>query len=396
MNTSALPLIVAWFETAMPDGPAIGDPETTTWGDFASCFWYRREGEKDGPCFALARFQRESDGRHVRRVARNVLARTAIALDIETNKDTGEVPPGVSDIVARLMRLQLASVVSTTHSHDPASPRYRIVLPVTHELDAELPVAEAAAGMIGLEGVIDPSKANAASIFYMPSCPLDALDQHSNIVIPGAPIDAAWAIERGTELLTARRAEEDLIAARSFAEAKTSLSRAIAVGIEPATGLIAKLRAHLSMDQILRTHGYDRQRGRYRHPASSSGSFGAHVVILGGIDRVYSHNATDPLHRANLPEWCTVTALDVVDVVTILDFGGDRRRALADLASRFNLSTTEQRRQLSALIWRTIRRGDSQQAIQAAAFAEGQRLGLTRADVIAVAKWVAIGQGLAA
>jgi hypothetical protein len=42
-------LTVAWFETAMPDGPAYGDPETTTWGNFASIFsGSRREGNKDG------------------------------------------------------------------------------------------------------------------------------------------------------------------------------------------------------------------------------------------------------------------------------------------------------------------------------------------------------------
>ncbi len=33
-----LRLTVAWFDTATPDGPAYGDPETTTWGNFASIF----------------------------------------------------------------------------------------------------------------------------------------------------------------------------------------------------------------------------------------------------------------------------------------------------------------------------------------------------------------------
>ena len=29
-----LPLVVSWFPTAKPDGPAIGDPERTTWRAF--------------------------------------------------------------------------------------------------------------------------------------------------------------------------------------------------------------------------------------------------------------------------------------------------------------------------------------------------------------------------
>ena len=60
-------LTVSWFETAMPDGPAYGDPETLRWADFASIFDFRREGLKDGPCLVPSRFQLEPDGRRVTR-----------------------------------------------------------------------------------------------------------------------------------------------------------------------------------------------------------------------------------------------------------------------------------------------------------------------------------------
>ena len=56
----------------------------------AGVFWWRREGEKDGPNFVPPRFTLEPDGRHVRRLKRNLIARTAVALDCETNKKTGE------------------------------------------------------------------------------------------------------------------------------------------------------------------------------------------------------------------------------------------------------------------------------------------------------------------
>ena len=66
------------------------------WVEFVSIFEHHRDWiEKEGPCFAPARFKLETDGRHVRRLGANVIARTAIFLDIEANKKTGEVPPSL-------------------------------------------------------------------------------------------------------------------------------------------------------------------------------------------------------------------------------------------------------------------------------------------------------------
>ena len=104
-GTDGLLLTVAWFETGMPKGPALGDPETIAWHEFASIFEWRREGEKDGCCFVPARFKLEADGRQVRRLGVNVLARTAIALDVETNKKTGEVPPALDTAIRRIEAL---------------------------------------------------------------------------------------------------------------------------------------------------------------------------------------------------------------------------------------------------------------------------------------------------
>ena len=141
---------------------------------------------------------------------------------------------------------------------------------------------------------------------------------------------------------------------------------------------------------MLAAHGYDRQGTKFRHPNSQSGSYGADIKVLGGIERIYSHNGTDLLHRDNLPDWCGgVTALDVVDVVTILDFGGDRTRALRELAERFGISKTDERRTLAKLIFSMVRREAPQEAIEASAFAEGLRLGMSRAEVIDVASWCA-------
>ena len=81
--------------------------------------------------------------------------------------------------------------------------------------------------------------------------------------------------------------------------------------------------------------------------------------------------------------------IDVIDVVTILDFGGARQRALRELAQRFNLDKAAERRQLSQLIFRMIRQRAPQAAIESSAFTEALRLGMSRGEVIATAQWVA-------
>ena len=58
-----------------------------------------------------------------------------------------------------------------------------------------------------------------------------------------------------------------------------------------------------------------------------------------GVERVYSHHAADPLAEGNLPSWCGVKAIDVVDVVTILDYRSDRKKALSTLAKRFEIKS---------------------------------------------------------
>lgn len=390
MNTTDLPMTVAWFETAKPGGPAIGDPERTTWGNFASVFWWRREGPKDGPNFVPSRFKLERDGRHVRRKLYNVVARTAVALDCETNKETGEIPPDFADAAARIRAEGLAAVIYTSHSHQPQAPRYRIVCPLSEEIAPELPAPEVLAERLGLAGVLDRSKINASSLFYLPSAELDQLDHHDMQVIDGAPIDAAWMRQEAGAILAERQAEQDRLAEAAHKEAEARRQAKIAAGFDPDDSLIEKLRVHFDLAGELMAHGYDKSGTKYRHPNSSSGSYGADIKAFGGIERVFSHNGTDPLHAANLPDWCGgVTALDVIDVVTILDFGGNRTKALADLARRFGLTKAEEQRKVAAVIFRLIRQQAPQEGIETAAYSEGERLGLTRAEVERVAHWVA-------
>src|ERR1019366_8981841 len=146
-------------------------------------------------------FTLEPDGRHVRRLKRNLIARTAIALDCETNKETGEVPPSFTAAVLRVGETDHAAVICTSHNHTLEAPRYRIVLPLSEEIATDLPAVEVIAGHLGLLGVLDMSKIGAASLFYLPSCPYDALDLHQTAVISGAAVGAGWMRDHAGAIL---------------------------------------------------------------------------------------------------------------------------------------------------------------------------------------------------
>src|SRR5215472_13403531 len=134
-----LPLVISWFPTAKPEGPAIGDSECITWRNVAQVLsLWRREGEKDGPGFIPARFKLEPDDKHVRRLGANLIARTAVAMDCETNKRTGDVPPSPDDAAAQIRNAGWAGLLYTSHNHAVTAARYRIVLPVAREIDHEL------------------------------------------------------------------------------------------------------------------------------------------------------------------------------------------------------------------------------------------------------------------
>ena len=232
-GTDGLRLTVVWFETGIPSGPALGMPETLSWGKFWSIFERHEERlEKDGPCFVPARFKHEPDGRQVRRLGANVLARTAIALDLETNKKTGEVPPTLDTAIRRIEALGLAGFGYNSHSHRKGGDRYRLVLPLDREVAPDLPAVEILAERLGLLGVIDMSKRNPASLFYLPSRPYD-VDEHETICSRGGPVEAAWLETTGGRLLAARQAEADRIAAAAQAEAAARREAKLAAGFDP-------------------------------------------------------------------------------------------------------------------------------------------------------------------
>lgn len=394
MSVNDLPITVSRFASAKacdPDGFAYGVHHHTTWGALAALLQRRREGEKDGPCFCASTSTPEADGR-VRRLKANVTARTAIALDIETHKKTGEIPPTLTVAMDRVAAQGWAAVGYTSHNHQHgADIRYRLVLPMTHAIPDALPAPEVVAARLSLLGVLDTSKVGAASLFYLPSTGPGRWGLHQTASIAGAALDASALAQAAGKLQAARDAEAERIAAIAHAEAAARRAERLAAGFNPDDSLIERIRAHYDLAAVLAANRYDQSGKKFRHPNHSSGQYGADIAVFGGIERVFSHNASDPLHADNLPEWCGVTALDVVDVVTILAFGGDRRRALRELAERHGLNKAAERKRMAKLLFRLIKRRTAQADIEAAAYAEGITLGLSKSEVIQIANWV-VGQ----
>jgi hypothetical protein len=329
------PLVVVRFDTAFSAGPAIGPMQKVTWNDLARELSNRREGGKDGASLVFARFKPEPEG-SARRLKEYVLARTAVALDCETNKRTGEVPPPLGVAVRRAQTQGWGAILYTSHNHTLTAPRYRILLPLSAELPPDLPAVEVVAASLGLDGVLDRSKLGAASLFYLPSAKPGCMADHETITTSGTAIDAAWIRERAGALLATREAAQARQRLEAMATAEARRAAKIAAGLKPSENLIESIRGRLDLEAELLRHGYTQVANKFLYPGSETGVPGVHIMTSNdGVQRVYSHHATDPLAAGNLPSWCAVKAVDVVDVVTILDFGGDQKKALHHLAQRF-------------------------------------------------------------
>jgi hypothetical protein len=332
------PVTISVFDDSR-HGHGQGVP--TTWAALVKRLAEHREGEKDGSNFVPARFHPEpaKQGGGVRRTKARLVARTAVALDIEMNKGTGEIPLAFADAVAAVQRRGWAGVLYTSFNHTAELPRYRIVLPITSEVGHDLPAPEVVAEELGLTGVLDATKLGAASVFYAPRTTPDARAKHRAEEVSGEPIDADWLATKAGELKARQDAAKAELKRQHQEEARQRREARNAAGIDPGWSLIAQVRAHLDLREELIGHGYEpRENGRYLFPGSDTGVAGVQILDGDdGVQRAYSHHANDPLAPGNLPTGYA-KALDVVDVIAVLDHGGDQKKALHTLAQRFGIS----------------------------------------------------------
>lgn len=150
------------------------------WSQIAERCVRHEAGDKDGPAICCGVFNGS-------RGNANLVERTLVGLDIETNQTTGEVPIPVDAMVDYLIARRVRCVVWSTHSHTPDAPRYRVLLP----LEAAIPyqpeidpwISAAVAAELRCIGVCDQSKYGAASLFYLPRHPAGA--EHKAMEVTG-------------------------------------------------------------------------------------------------------------------------------------------------------------------------------------------------------------------
>jgi hypothetical protein len=247
-------------------------------------------GPKAGPgvCFATFDTTRGREG---------LKTRTAIALDIETSRTTGEVPPSVETAFRRLQALGHAGLVATTWSHREDAPRYRIVVPVPEIdlgddtmalIDPWLPIA--LARRLGLEGVIDASKLGADSYFFLPRHPAGRANQRFAAVAEGPVIDLMGLCQDAIALQVTEEREQ-----RARLRQSMTMDPKIRQVIE-------SFNARHPVEVLLARYGYHRRGRRWRSPFQSRLSAGATEVKHepDGTTRWISFSESDRLAKVGM------------------------------------------------------------------------------------------------
>jgi hypothetical protein len=176
---------------------------------------------------------------------------------------------------------------------------------------------------IKADGVIDPSKLGAESLFFLPRCPPEMIEHARVIDIPGKPISTKSLYAKAAELQAAEDAERRRMAeeARERANAKAAERRA--AGFTEADQPIDKLREVMpKLTDAMQEYGYRyfKRQDRWLHPSSTTGVPGI-MVFTGddGIERMISFHGCDSLEQS-LKTFGTVSH-DVVDFVIAQRWG---------------------------------------------------------------------------
>jgi hypothetical protein len=241
------------------------------WCRLAASLATHEVGDKDGMAICMAEFHGDQRG------GEHLICRTGIALDIEASKLTGEVPPPPWEIVKRLRALKVASVVYTTHSHDEGDTRYRVVAPLSQPMLLNDSLAEfdpfvalAFAKLLRLDGVTDPSKLGAASLFFTARYPAGRANLKYGEAVDGYPVDFATITGLAVRLYTAdMQSQRDEIRAGIGLDANTKAA-------------IESFNQSHPLVEALGHYGYRQSGARWKSPLQSSGSVGATVIKRDG------------------------------------------------------------------------------------------------------------------
>lgn len=230
----------------------------------------------------------------------------------------------------------------TTSSHQQEkngviANRWKVVMPLLSPISAER-YTMLCNGLALLKSS-DKAQARTNQVFYAP-----------NVIAPGAPYDyingCDWplldASDDSDPLVSAALAAYEQAQKKARAKASTAAPKPRNVSSLDVS-IIEKAVAAYDLASLIEAKGYTRIGRAWLSPESSTGNPGVHILRSpDGKERLYSHHgATDPLSNINHDGH----ALDVVDVLVALDYGGDFKRAIAQLADDLDPEGQKQRRQ---------------------------------------------------
>lgn len=230
----------------------------------------------------------------------------------------------------------------TTSSHQQSGKgnRWKVVIPLSEPVEADYFVRFARGAAIRLN--TDPAQVRLNQITYAPNvltkdAPFEFIDATDRPFLVAAPLTGKtnpFAVQ------CVAAYEKEQAKKKKAAQAAKPKPRPMHL-VNGSGGIIDKVCEQFDLECELEGKGYQIYGDSYLSPFSESGSPG--VYILTGKDgkkRCYSHHGTsDPLSNQNHDGH----ALDVFDVICIFEYGGDVKKAVADLADKVDPDGQKQR-----------------------------------------------------
>ena len=228
---------------------------------------------------------------------------------------------------------------TTTHqrpdNHSVVANRWRVVIPLAAPVDAKQyqQLAQGIAQRLGTDAAqartqqvfFAPNKADETAPYEFIDCTtqpfLNADDRQHPFVVNAI---AGW-----------QEIQRDKAAKAQSAKAKPRKPMDATQG-----SIIERVIQSHSLRDVLESNGYKRDGGDYLSPTSSSGNAGVHILERDGKEVCYSHHGDgDPLSAMNN----NGHALDVFDVLVILEHHGDMSAAVRALANKVDMEGQKER-----------------------------------------------------
>ena len=302
---------------------------TATWWQFAEWLDSPRvtagdsKADKDGTALIFASFHITS------RTDRNVSAVTALPFDIEQGHSANSPAPAQpGQIAQRLREMDVAFVLWSTFSHQPDSPRMRLVLPVSEPFDPAY-LADAlhlTAQRLGIEQVMHRSCVNPSRLMYAPAVPKSRADAYQTFHRLDVPaVDMGELTAEILDLRESRRVDEEANALQALKAQQTArLARRLSGESRPdVIEMIRQFNRSTSVEAELTNAGYRRRGKRWIAPTSRSGVPGATILTGSAAGKAFSFHEGDPLNDGR-PH-------DAFDIWAAYHFNGDRTAAISAL-----------------------------------------------------------------